>query len=152
VTVGGSLTLTGMGELSKGGHILNSTAFLNTIRDIWPACTPSQETPAAQRTAAERAMCIRPFNGEDQFIESGDFFKLREVSASYRLPDRWLPRGFGSASLAVMGTNLLTITDFTGMDPEVIEGGSGGTQNFRRVDYYNFPPRRSMSTKLRITF
>lgn len=156
LTVGGALTLGALGEISKGGHVLNSTAYLNAIRDIWPACDAAQAKAKAEGnsalTAAELAKCVRPFNGEDQFIESGDFFKLREVSASYRVPEGWLPRGIGSATLSVMGSNLLTVTDFTGMDPEVIEGGSSGTANFRRVDYYNFPPRRAVTTKLSVTF
>jgi TonB-dependent starch-binding outer membrane protein SusC len=156
LTLGGMVSLAALGELSQGGHVLNSTGFLNTIRNIWPDCMPAQERQRLQGvgvlTAAERAKCVRPFNGEDQFVESGDFWKLREISATLRLPQRMLPASVGSASLSVLGTNLLTITDFTGLDPEVIDGGSSGTQNFRRVDYYNLPPRRSIATKLSVTF
>jgi TonB-dependent starch-binding outer membrane protein SusC len=156
LTLGGLVSMAALGELSRGGHVLNSTGFLNTIRDIWPDCTSIQQRRTSQGigtlSAAERAKCIRPFNGEDQFIESGDFLKLREISATLRLPQRVLPASVGSATLSVLGTNLLTITDFTGLDPEVIDGGSSGTQNFRRVDYYNLPPRRSVVTKLSVTF
>jgi TonB-dependent SusC/RagA subfamily outer membrane receptor len=156
LTIGESLTLSALGELSRGGHVLNATAYLNTIREIWPACMPAQQRAKSEGvgvlTAYERARCVRKFNGYDQFVEEGDFFKLREVSASYRVPARWLPESVGSASFAISGANLLTITDFTGMDPEVIDSGSSGTENFRRVDYYNFPPRRAVTTKLSITF
>lgn len=156
LTIGGSFTLSALGELSRGGHILNSTAYLNTLRRIWPGCDAIQQTAEAQGvqalTAAERAKCLSQFTGEDQFIESGDFFKIREITASFRIPERWLPFGVGSATLAITGQNLFKFTDYTGMDPEVIDGGSSGTETFRRVDYYNFPPRRSIATKLSVTF
>jgi TonB-dependent SusC/RagA subfamily outer membrane receptor len=156
VTIGGSLTLSAQGELSRGGHILNSTAYLNAIREIWPGCDAIQQKEKTQGidalTAAERAKCLSQFTGEDQFIESGDFFKIRSITATFRIPDRWLPPGASSATLAITGQNLFKLTDYTGMDPEVIEGGSSGQQTFRRVDYYNFPPRRSIATKLSVTF
>ncbi|MBX6363458.1 MAG: TonB-dependent receptor [Gemmatimonadetes bacterium] len=152
-----NLTLSALGELNKGGHVLNETAYLETIRDLWPACTAIREqatTPEglARLTAAQRAKCLTKFTGEDQWVESGDFFKLRNVSVSYRLPAGLLPGGIESATLTVSGTNLIRITDFTGLDPEVNDGGPSGTEQFRRVDYYNFPPRRSILAKLNLTF
>lgn len=156
LTFGDALSLSALGEVSRGGHILNATAYLNTTRGYWPGCTAIQDREAAQGiealTAAERAKCIAGFRGYDQFVERGDFFKLRDVTASMRVPSRWLPGGLGSATLAISGGNLLTITDFTGLDPEVVDSGSSGTENFRRVDYYNLPPRRTVTTKLSVTF
>ncbi|HET9982397.1 MAG TPA: TonB-dependent receptor [Longimicrobiales bacterium] len=152
-----NVTLSALGELNKGGHVLNETAYLNSLRNLWPACTAIQAqaaTPSglAQLTAAQRAKCLSKFTGEDQWIESGDFFKLRNISASYKLPEGLLPRAIESATLTVSGTNLIKITDFTGLDPEVNDGGSTGTEQFRRVDYYNFPPRRAILAKLNVTF
>jgi hypothetical protein len=52
----------------------------------------------------------------------------------------------------VTGRDLFKSTDYTGLDPEVIEGGSSGLENFRRVDYYTLPPQRSIVAKLYVTF
>ena len=46
--------------------------------------------------------------------------KLREVSVSYQLPERWLTRaGVSRATLVVAGRNLATWTAYNGIDPEV---------------------------------
>jgi hypothetical protein len=139
-----------------GGHIANATAFLNAVRGVWPACDEIQQREAQQGiaalTAAERAKCLRGVTGYDQWIESTDFFKLRDLTATYRLPQNWLPLGAGSATFSVSGRNLLTVTDYTGVDPEVTWPGASGVELFRRVDYYTIPPRRSVTMKLNVTF
>ena len=89
------------------------------------------------------------FIGADQFVESWDFFKLRNVSATFRVPSRLVPLGLGSATLSVAGQNLFKISDYTGIDPEAHEGGGNVTY---REDYYTLPPMRSVSAKLSFTF
>jgi TonB-linked SusC/RagA family outer membrane protein len=53
----------------------------------------------------------------DQFYQDGSFVKLREVSASYQLPE-WMP-GLSRASISLAGRNLHTWTKYRGIDPEV---------------------------------
>jgi len=153
VDIGQAFSFSATGELSRGGHMVNATAYLNTVRGYWPATQPYQEKMAAEGvealTAAERAKVVSGFRGYDQFIEAADFFKLRNVTMTYRLPPSVLPLGT-RATLSLSGTNLLRITDYTGLDPEVIEGGSSGTENFRRVEYYTLPPYRSIQVKLNV--
>ncbi len=48
------------------------------------------------------------------------FLRLKHLTISYRLPDRWLNKCFlKDASIYVMGTNLFTISDFKLWDPEL---------------------------------
>ncbi|MGH7575423.1 MAG: TonB-dependent receptor domain-containing protein, partial [Longimicrobiales bacterium] len=55
----------------------------------------------------------------DQFIRDASFARLREVSASYTLPDGWTDRiGADRASITLTGRNLHTWTDYPGLDPE----------------------------------
>jgi len=153
--LGESLSVSARGELSKGGHMVNATAFLNTARGYWPPTQELQEIRETQGiealTAAERSQ-LSGFYGYDQFIESADFFKLRSVTLRYRVPIKWLPNGVRSSTLSITGSNLIKISDYSGLDPEVIEGGSSGTENFRRVEYYTLPPNRSVNFKLNVTF
>jgi TonB-dependent SusC/RagA subfamily outer membrane receptor len=151
----GPFTLSALGELVDGGNIVNAVGYLNTIRTVWPGCTRAQELDDAgqtdQLTALERAKCLRRFNSDDMWIEDADYFKLRNVSLTFRFPDNLLPRGVSSASLSVSGLNLLKVTDYTGIDPESHQGsGTGG--NFWREDYYSVPPKRSFLMKLNLTF
>jgi hypothetical protein len=64
-------------------------------------------------------------------IEDASFAKLRELSASYSLPERWLGRaGVSRATVTLAGRNLHTWTDYGtrgGLDPEAFFlGGSRG--------------------------
>lgn len=150
------MSFSAVGEYSTGGHIVNATAYLNVTRDIWPACYDAQAMARAgqraQLKAIDRARCLSGLRGYDQWVESADFFKLRDVTVSLSIPEAWIPAKVSSATLSVTGRDLFRTTDFTGMDPEVIEGGSSGLENFRRVDYYTLPPQRSIVAKLYVTF
>lgn len=55
-----------------------------------------------------------------QFLEDGDFIRLRNLRLGYRFPQRTLDRlRLSSLNLYVLGQNLLTFTDYRGFDPEV---------------------------------
>lgn len=54
---------------------------------------------------------------QDYYYQSGNFVKLREVSATYTLPQKWA-RGFSRASFTLAARELHTWTKFHGLDPE----------------------------------
>ncbi|MDQ3950140.1 MAG: SusC/RagA family TonB-linked outer membrane protein [Gemmatimonadota bacterium] len=78
------------------------------------------------------------------YIGMGTFVKLREITVSYQIPERYLQRFWGrgrDARLMVSGRNLGMWTDYWGVDPEV---NNFGTQNVVRfVDLAPYPPNRS---------
>jgi hypothetical protein len=83
------------------------------------------------------------------YIEKGDFTKLREVSATLALPQRWAAKvRAGSLSLTVAGRNLKTWTNYKGFDPEV----NGSTQSFTQFDFFTQPPLRLWTTRVDISF
>jgi hypothetical protein len=51
----------------------------------------------------------------EAFFQDASFVKLREVSATYTLPERWLGK---RASITLAGRELRTWTDYRGIDPE----------------------------------
>ena len=53
----------------------------------------------------------------DQFYQDGSFVKLRELSATYSLPE-WLP-GLSRAAVTLAARELRTWTNYRGIDPEV---------------------------------
>lgn len=84
------------------------------------------------------------FNGPvSAFIEDAGFVKLREISVGYTLDAPWVNRllGFSSVDLRVSGRNLVTWTDYTGIDPETSLLGSA--TSVRGIDYFNDPQTRS---------
>jgi TonB-linked SusC/RagA family outer membrane protein len=58
-----------------------------------------------------------------QYIQSGSFLKLREISASYTVPERWV-WGASAATISLAARELATWTDYRGLDPEVNSAGA----------------------------
>lgn len=88
------------------------------------------------------------------FIEEADFLKLRELSLSYELTSRILPRmfsktGLSSIILALQGRNLLTWTKYSGYDPEVASGNDWTNYPFDDFSYPNF---RTYSMSITVKF
>ncbi len=55
-----------------------------------------------------------------RYLENGSFLRLKNVTLSYSLPKKWMePVKMNSCKLYVSGENLFTITNFSGLDPEV---------------------------------
>jgi TonB-linked SusC/RagA family outer membrane protein len=84
-----------------------------------------------------------------QYIERADFVKLREVSASYTLPTRFT-RGIGSDAVVVSlsGRNLMTWTDYGGVDPEV----NAENSDFTLAETNAIPPTRRVTASITVRF
>lgn len=55
-----------------------------------------------------------------RFVEDGSYIRIRNVRLSYNLPQNMLERlGIGGIQFYVTATNLATITDYSGYDPEI---------------------------------
>jgi TonB-linked SusC/RagA family outer membrane protein len=64
-----------------------------------------------------------------RFLEDGSYLRLRNVTLSYDLPGSLQERlRIGSARVYLSGDNLLTLTNFSGMDPEAELFGAVGTK------------------------
>src|SRR6202047_997954 len=67
------------------------------------------------------------------FDEPGWFIKMRELSLTLFAPDGWARAMRASrVSLTLSGRNLWTITDYSGVDPEV---NAFGQDNFSTSDF-----------------
>ena len=83
--------------------------------------------------------------------EDASFVKLREVALSYRLGRV----GFGDWTVSVIGRNLKTWTDYSGFDPEVGIGSSGGAAGsglINAIDAFTFPQPRTVSFAISTRF
>lgn len=85
----------------------------------------------------------------DYFVEDATFAKLREVSLSYTLDkDVFKNIPLESIRLTVSGRNILTITDYTGWDPEVSTENSA----IFKLDEFSYPNFRTYVASIQITF
>jgi TonB-linked SusC/RagA family outer membrane protein len=85
------------------------------------------------------------------YFQDGTFWKLREVTASFSLPDEWA--GYVQARdirVTLAGRNLWMSTKYGGPDPEINGGGSGS--NFNTFDFLSQPQIRYYTVRLDLTF
>jgi TonB-linked SusC/RagA family outer membrane protein len=151
--IGRWLTLDAVGEAQLGHFLSSGVAYQNARRAVWPECRAQQAAYDADGTdgltAWDTALCIRNYTTYGMWIRPADFFKLRTLSASFFLPSKIIP-GSRAVTLLLQGRNLLTVSDFPGVDPEASEGGS--SEVLWRQEYYNLPPYRSFIVSLKIEF
>ncbi|MEP6691809.1 MAG: SusC/RagA family TonB-linked outer membrane protein [Gemmatimonadaceae bacterium] len=87
------------------------------------------------------------------YVQDGGYVKLREVSLSFQVPEKWvqrIPIGTRDARISLTGRNLKTWTDYWGTDPEV---NNFGNQNVARfVDLAPYPPNRSFFFSIDLGF
>lgn len=82
------------------------------------------------------------------YIENGNFWKLREVSATFNAPDEWASRiRTRSLSLTFAARNLHTWTKYTGIDPESNYGQFDVQQ-----DFLTLPPPSYFILRLNVGF
>jgi hypothetical protein len=160
VTLFNALSIEAVGEFQRGGHLLNANGFQNAGLGIWQPCFAAQA--ALRAAAAGDAAALGTVNARDRmrcsitaserdysyWVESADFFKLRNLSVSYDVPARVAPGG-RPLTVQLVGRNLFRQTDYTGTDPEVADQR---TSTFSRRDYYNFPPYRTFLFSVRTSF
>jgi outer membrane receptor protein involved in Fe transport len=154
------VSIDALGEFQKGGYNINYVGFQGESRGNWRPCFDTQrKLIAAQKgdasalngvTARDRARCSidRTLQFSDSWIEPMDFFRLRYVTVSYKVPPRLL-RGVQNATLTLAGRNLLYKSDYSGLDPESAD--QTDSQVGRR-EYYVLPQLRSFSLSLRMGF
>lgn len=90
-------------------------------------------------------------NGDftDRLLEDGSYLRLGMVTLGYKVPLR-NSKWFNNLDLFVTGKNLLTITNYTGFDPEV----NSFTNDPMRVgvDYSSYPNTRSFVFGVNVSF
>ena len=155
-------------DLRKGGDVLNATEHFLTARGLTPRTLDRHEPRVVEgvlRDGLENTdnptrntiVVVPAINtsyyvamSEENFIEKDiNWLRLRDVTLRYNLPEGRFKR----ASVFLTGTDLLLITNYSGLDPIVngntaATGGSGGVG----IDYGNFPMPRGLNFGMRMGF
>jgi TonB-dependent starch-binding outer membrane protein SusC len=101
--------------------------------------------PGQTRGAAVNASSVN-----EEYIERGDFVRLRELALTYSLPNTFAQRfGTSSASVTLAGRNLALWTDYQGVDPEI--SGQPDT-DFVRTDFLTVPQSRRWVARVNLQF
>lgn len=112
---------------SQGNEIFNNDrvytdypSFFNANRsvrvlDSWTPDNQNTSMPALSQSITNNETTATSF-----FVEDGSYMRLKNLQIGYSFDDRVAKMlGMDSVRFYIQGTNLFTITDYTGVDPEL---------------------------------
>lgn len=162
-------------DMRKGGDIYNATEFYLYSRGM-STLTLDREVPRVitgvlkdglenSSSPTKNNILVTPYittsyystfyNTRDFLQEDVNWIRLKDITLSYNLPKSVFAKSnvFKSASVFFTGTDLLLITNYKGVDPQVnglsaAAGGLGGTG----IDFGSFGQPRGYNFGLRVGF
>jgi ferric enterobactin receptor len=159
-------------DLRVGGDVYNGTEYLltayglsketenrgNTISFTGKSLNPDTklyETVTRNVVANEKYYRDIYLNNAPFFIEEVNWLRLRSASLGYSLPKAVLNRVkfVKGATITATGTNLLLLTNYSGMDPETSAAGAGviGSGSVG-IDYAGVPSTAGFALGLNVRF
>jgi TonB-linked SusC/RagA family outer membrane protein len=131
----------------QGGHVKNNNT--GSFR-----CSRANDRARNDPTVDgwEQARCVATvFHGTSAgYWEDASFMKLREVSVSFIAPPQVAAMiGASNARVTLSGRNLLTITDYTGVDPEITRQAES---EFSTQEFLTQAPSRYLILRVNPTF
>jgi hypothetical protein len=109
-------------EGGAGRAFNGSTVLLNS----WTPGNTSTTVPRFNGAPANH-------NISDRYIEDGSYTRLKNISIGYTVPSKFFGGFLTKFRIYASAQNLITITDYTGLDPELTSG----------VDYGRYPQPKS---------
>lgn len=110
-----------------------------TVLDRWTGEGTSNSMPRAVYNDPNKNT-----RGSDRYVENGSYLRLKNLSLGYSLPRTFLDKLYMTqARIYLSCQNLATISDYSGVDPEV---GMNG------IDRGAYPLTRTYSVGLNVTF
>lgn len=93
----------------------------NRVLDAWSEDNPNSDIPKLRTDDPNGNFTT----ASDWYLEDGSYLRLKNLTIGYTLPKTLMRKLIESSSLRVYVSceNLLTFTDYSGMDPEVVNHG-----------------------------
>ncbi len=88
------------------------------------------------------------YSQSDWFVHNGSFFRLRSITLGYDLPEKLLTKlKIERANVFLRGTNVITLTEYTGYTPEI-----GGNVSMNGIDTGVYPVTSVYGVGINLTF
>lgn len=144
------MTSYGMSKLTenRGGTIAFTGVALNPDTKAYEAVTREVKL-------SEEYYRTQYLWNSHNFIEEVNWLRLRSVSLSYNLSRNIISKlkYIKAASVSVSGSNLILLTNYSGMDPEVSAAGAGVTgSGSTGIDYCGVPSTAGFTFGVNLTF
>lgn len=126
--------------LYHGGDAREAT--LVDIKDRYiPGVNETSNIPAFSTTN-------KNFTQSTRFLEKADFLRLKNLSITYEIPKKTLG-GIAGLKVFVSATNLWTLTNYTGIDPEANSSAGDIRQG---IDYGSYPNAKTITAGCTLSF
>lgn len=122
--------------------------FSNVLSDAyynaWRPDSESNLYPRVGYTGNNNALAMN-----DRIIEDGSYFRLKNITLGYDIPVKEAGM-FSRCNIYLSGQNLITITDYSGYDPEITSFLWDATRI--GVDFYQSPNVKAWTVGLNLEF
>ena len=86
-----------------------------------------------------------------RLVEDGSYLRLKNVAVGYTLPSKWTGKvKLGTVRIYATGTNLWTLTRYTGADPEV--STFDGSTSAQGIDFFTLPQVKTIVGGITVNF
>lgn len=117
---------------------------LKVALERWTETNPSNKYPRANASPHGNVM-------SDVIVEDGSYIRLKEATLTYQFPKKIFAKTqLKDLQLSISGRNLLTLTGYSGYDPEV--SIFGGSVYGKGADYGAYPQSISVIFSISATF
>ncbi|MFP9097826.1 SusC/RagA family TonB-linked outer membrane protein [Flavobacterium sp. RHBU_24] len=132
--------LEGMQRLFNAGTgVLDRAIVSNGV-----VTNPSASLPRAFGATGNSSYASR------RYIEDGSYARLKNVTLGYTLSGDMFKKYFSSVRFYVSGQNLVTLTNYSGLDPEIAR--TDGSAASAGIDIGRYPQPKSVIFGLNVTF
>ena len=151
-----NLTLSFFFQGSQGNQLVNQNlsdlANVNGKQNVLASAGLGRWTPQNPSNLYARALTTANDNVfSSRFVEDASYLRLKNVTLAYNFPSVLMNKiGMSNARIYVSGTNLWTLTNYSGYDPE--GNAYGGTTNIVGVDFGGYPQATTYTVGLNIGF
>ncbi|MDQ8159186.1 MAG: SusC/RagA family TonB-linked outer membrane protein [Gemmatimonadota bacterium] len=147
VTIGQRLRLYALADFRSGNRVQNAVEQLRCTGGVGASLCRANYYPLEYSPIyLAGAVPTAPGQGlTAEYFQDASFVKLREVSATYTLPESWLR---SRTSITIAGRNLMTRTNYRGLDPEANANNAGTTT--QALDQAVTPPLRMLTATINV--
>jgi hypothetical protein len=140
-------------DIKKGGDVYNQTKQWTYRELLHPEVDQTGKPEAEKIPAGYYSGLYNINNTTSHFVEDGSYFKFRELNLSYNLTQDLMGETsfVKNIKFSLIGRNLITISNYSGVDPEVTVLGNGDQTNFM-FDGFGYPNFTTVTGGIEINF
>lgn len=124
-----------------------SAKSVDALYNAWTPNNRNARLPIVENSSNFSNQAV--FNSS--LVENGSYLRLKNIALGYTLPKAKTGKiGIDKLRIYVQAANLLTVTKYRGLDPELATNGNG--DRAFGIDFGNYPNRRQFLVGLNVNF